>query len=250
MPSSRETSFLRYDNGTFVEQDEVIVSETAVNVWLDSMHLESFVCSPGNEDALILGNLLSSGTILNADEVQGVTSEGADYTLTLTNTNEFVARFLSTRLGAESTPRALPQVKSEVEAISNDLLDRLYVAFSASQVLHSRTGGSHGAMLFDIVSGKRVQVEDIGRHNAVDKAIGLALETGVALSQSLLFISGRLTSEIVQKAAFSGIPVLVSLAVASDMGVQVALNAGITLLGSFKESGYWVYNEGLVKVKR
>ncbi len=105
-----------------------------------------------------------------------------------------------------------------------------------AQAVFERTGGLHAAGLFD-AEGKLLAVrEDIGRHNAVDKLIGwAALQRRLPLSREVLVVSGRLSFEIVQKAAVAGIPILVAVSAPSSLAVATATRLSLTLLAFARE---------------
>ncbi len=111
-----------------------------------------------------------------------------------------------------------------------DDIRRLLVTFRNISALYQETGGVHSAALSD---GKDILLfsEDIGRHNAVDKLIGKAFLRSISLEDRVLLTSGRVTSEIVTKAARSRFPILVSRAAPSCMAISIAEDAGITLIG-------------------
>ena len=92
-------------------------------------------------------------------------------------------------------------------------------------------------------------VEDVGRLNAVDKAIGLALQQDYSLSKSILLVSGRLTSEMVSKAIQAKVSIMGSLAVATDIGIHLAMNNHLTLLGRLKDENFWLYNQGYARIQ-
>jgi FdhD protein len=106
-----------------------------------------------------------------------------------------------------------------------------------------RTGGLHAAGLFDATGQLLLVKEDIGRHNAVDKAIGDSLLRGwLPLSERLLLVSGRGGFEIVQKALVAGVPILACVSAPSTLAVQMARAGGLTLVGFLRDRRFVVYS--------
>ncbi len=166
----------------------------------------------------------------------------------------------------ESLQRRIAPLSATIK-VRADLILRLPHQMRHAQQVFSATGGLHAAALFRPLSalsdrGKgegeghnapkarpsaesfelAVLREDVGRHNAVDKVIGYALVSGwLPLADSLMMVSGRLSFEIVQKAAAAGVPILAAVSAPSSLAVELAEEVGMTLVGFVRDAGFNIY---------
>lgn len=128
-------------------------------------------------------------------------------------------------------------------AVSADVLYELPDALRAQQAVFDRTGGLHGAALFTTDGALVASAEDVGRHNAVDKVVGgLLLDEQLPLAGHVLVVSGRTSFEIVQKAWLAGIEVICAVSAPSSLAIELAAEAGITLLGFARERAFNIYS--------
>jgi FdhD protein len=225
--------------------------------------------TPGNEDELAIGFLTSEG-LLRDNEVRGVDygdpgvmAEPDDSVLVrlarrfdpdLVAARNFVATASCGICGkasiddvavrCEPLPKNLPIVDRSVIVGLPDTLRGAQAAFE-------RTGGLHAAGLFE-TDGRLVAVrEDVGRHNALDKLIGSrVIAREVPLWDRLLMVSGRVSFEIVQKAAMAGIPIICAVSAPSDLAVRLSNRLGVTLIGFLRGDGFNVYShDGRVNLR-
>lgn len=128
------------------------------------------------------------------------------------------------------------------QPLSAQLLPRLVQQLEASQQVFQETGGLHASALFD-GTGKLLLVrEDVGRHNALDKLVGLCLQTGkLPADDHILLLSGRASFELIQKAAIAGIPHVVAIGPPSTLAVSLAQEFGMTLVGFLRGQRFNVY---------
>jgi len=135
------------------------------------------------------------------------------------------------------------RVESEL-ALPGDLLAALPERLRAAQPAFAATGGLHATGLFDAGGELICLREDVGRHNAMDKVVGWAFREGrLPLSQAVLCVSGRLSFELVQKAAVAGCPLLVAVGAPSSLAVELATDRGVTLCGFARGGRLNVYTE-------
>jgi FdhD protein len=143
----------------------------------------------------------------------------------------------------EAVEVSAPRVESMLE-MSADLVSVLPERLLEVQRAFAATGGLHATGLFNAEGELACVREDVGRHNAMDKVIGWAfLESLLPLERHALCVSGRLSFELVQKAAVAGCPVLVAVGAPSSLAVELAADRGITLCGWVREGRVTVYTE-------
>jgi FdhD protein len=134
-------------------------------------------------------------------------------------------------------------------SVSAELIYQLSNIVEEKQVFFKHTGGSHVAALIRVenpANGELILLrEDIGRHNALDKAIGAALQNNLLpLSDTLLFMSSRASFELIQKALVAGISVIVCVGAPSSLAIETAQAFGITLIGFSREHSFNIYSGG------
>jgi FdhD protein len=229
------------------ERDEVAV-EQPLEIRVDGAPLSVTMRTPGHDEELALGFLLTEGLIDRVHPV-GLTSDFANNTIEVQGPllrDPGTRRFYTTSSCGVCGKGALEEVAVQAPVapagphVRRELLaalpDRL------RQPTFQRTGGLHATGLFT-PGGELVLVrEDVGRHNAMDKVVGRALLEGlVPLRELILCVSGRLSFELVQKAAVAGSPILVGVGAPSSLAIELAGDRGMTLAGFARHGNVNVY---------
>ena len=216
--------------------------------------------TPGHEEELAIGFLTSEGLLADNEVVgvaygdPGVLAEPDDSVLvrlrrrfdpSLVAKRNFVATASCGICGkasiddvavrCEPLPKGLP-------VVARSVIVGLPDALRGAQSAFDRTGGLHAAGLFE-TDGRLVAVrEDVGRHNALDKLIGSRVRAReLPLWDRILLVSGRVSFEIVQKAAVAGVPIICAVSAPSDLAIRLADRLGVTLIGFLRGDGFNVY---------
>jgi FdhD protein len=227
--------------------DEVAVEEP-LEIRIDGEPLAITMRTPGHDEELALGFLYGEGLIDGPREV-GLTKDLAANTIEVAGpllSDPGIRRFYTSSSCGVCGKGALEQVAVSSRPLPDGpVVARSLVAELPShldQPTFEHTGGVHATGLFD-ASGELLWTrEDVGRHNAMDKAIGRALMDGlVPLGERILCVSGRLSFELVQKAAVAGAPILVGVGAPSTLAIELAEDRGLTLCGFARGSSVNVY---------
>ncbi|MFH1079243.1 MAG: formate dehydrogenase accessory sulfurtransferase FdhD [Pseudomonadota bacterium] len=241
-----------FDGRAFSKTDADIIQEMPLQIFFNGRHLATIACTGLHVDELALGYLKSEGFIKDSSDIQDVRIDpeaGTVQLLTAAATtpdptdNSFRGSIASsgarTRLG-ESHHHLSAPIRQDALILSPEQVLQLMDEFIERCRLHAITRGTHGAALTD---GKEILVvrEDIGRHNALDMLAGHALLNHWDCSDKAVLRTGRISMEIVYKAWNLGISVVVSLAAPTTRAIQLAGNAGITLIGAIRGKSMQVY---------
>lgn len=139
--------------------------------------------------------------------------------------------------------QACPILPRESPRVVSAVIHRLPAILREDQRVFERTGGLHGAALFDPSGNLLVVREDVGRHNAVDKVIGAEVLGGrIPIDDKLLLVSGRASFELVQKALMAGVPILAAVGAPSSLAVETARRFNMTLLGFVRDTRFNIYS--------
>ncbi len=236
--------------------DQVAVEEP-LEIRLGGVPIAVVMRTPGADGDLIRGFVLTEGILLSPDEI----AELAELDPHRWNVEPTVPidaeRFRRTMFASSScgvcgkasvdAVRVAARPLPEGPAVQTDLIDRVMERLAGAQPAFAATGGLHAAGVFSPDGEPLVVREDVGRHNAADKAIGAVAVRRWPVGSSILAVSGRLSFEITQKAAVAGIPVVAGISAPSSLAVDLARDLGMTLVGFARQGSMVVYaGEGRV----
>ncbi|MET8633059.1 formate dehydrogenase accessory sulfurtransferase FdhD [Streptomyces sp. NPDC004096] len=257
---------IRIRDGAVSARPDTLVAEEPLEIRLNGKPLAITMRTPGDDFALAAGFLVSEGVLAERSDLQnivycaGATVDGSNtYNVVDVRTAPGVVipditleRNVYTTsscglcgkasLDAVRTTARWPITDTPPVRLDPALLASLPDRLRAAQRVFDRTGGLHAAALFT-EDGELLDVrEDVGRHNAVDKLVGRAVQNGdLPLSRAVLLVSGRASFELAQKAVMAGIPVLAAVSAPSSLAVDLAAETGLTLVGFLRGSSMNVY---------
>jgi FdhD protein len=257
---------LAWRDGRAVERPERLATEEPMEIRAGGPGQEPTsvavtMRTPGHDFELAVGFLVGEGLVRSRDEVSSVRycdlppEEPQLYNVvSVFLTRPFQTpgaerRFYATSSCGICGKASLDQVEvhcAEIPAgppLPGSVVVSLPETLRKAQRIFEQTGGLHAAGLFDR-AGKVVAVrEDVGRHNAVDKIVGRALLAGeLPLSDGVLMVSGRVSFELVQKAAVAGVPVICAVSAPSSLAVEAADRLGLAVVGFVRGRGFNVYS--------
>ena len=209
------TTTVLYPDGKTESGTLDVISEHVLNVIINGQPSLKLVCTAENLDELVMGRLLTDGFIRSADDVDKMVFD---------DEKTSVEVFLNALGDTADKLQHLPDVKRVPEYVFG-----LTSEFAKGSKLHDATKGNHVCILASC--GKTLFMsEDIGRHNAVDKVVGYALLNRYSLADCMLFISGRVPVDMVEKVIAAGVPVLVSKSVPTKESAELAREYGLKLV--------------------
>jgi len=238
-----------------MSQDEDITTiEFALTIILNNQELVTLLCSPADLKYLAIGFLVSEGLLKSKDEIKKIAVDDQRGVVRVETEEDkgLVSQLLSRRLitsgggrGASFYSDADAKNQAKVESqivISAPQVFALVNQFQHRSQVYKTTGGVHSAALCDTKSILLFS-EDIGRHNAIDKIFGECILTDLPTEGRLIITSGRISSEILLKIAKRNIPILISKSAPTNLGVKLAADLGITLIGFARGKRMNVYTD-------
>ena len=238
-----------------MSQDEDITTmEFALTIILNNQELVTLLCSPTDLKYLAIGFPVSEGLLKSKDEIKKIVVDDQRGVVRVETEedNGLASQLLFKRLitsgcgrGASfySTADVKNQAKVESQiTISAPQVFALVNQFQHRSQIYKATGGVHSAALCDTKSILLFS-EDIGRHNAIDKIFGECILTDLPTQDRIMITSGRISSEILLKIARRNIPILISKSAPTNLGVKLAVDLGITLIGFARGKRMNVYTD-------
>ena len=237
----------RFSGRGFESLEIPVVEERPLVLYVNGQELVTLLCTPTKLEALIVGFLSFEGIIRGLKDIRSLTVLDGDGYADVRLASEFVPprrRIHTSGCGGgvtfslETEQSAAQRDNSSVDPSSLfPLLRELYTEARA----YRESRGIHAAALAD---GQKLLIvtEDVGRHNAIDKVCGEAMLRGITTAGKILLATGRISSEMLRKAAHMGTPIVVSRTSATTLSIELAKRLGLTLIGYVRGDSFYVYS--------
>jgi len=214
------------ENTSKINEDFVCI-EKNYELYINNKFISNLIASPNNLKELGVGYVISEG-YLESEDIKDVH---------ITDTKITV-------IAEKSNKMNLKEKNNDINNINLPLKTIFKIMEYMSNItgIWKITGGTHWACLFDLDGNEIITIEDIGRHNAVDKVIGYGILNNINLKDKILVSSGRLPYMMVKKVVNAKIPIIISKSPSTDKGVELAKNNNITLIGFARKNRFTVYN--------
>ena len=254
-----EVNVVRADvsTGRVQKLKDCVAEEKSLSIFLNRTHFATILCSPTDLKELAVGYVLSEGIVKSVGEIKRVSvredKEKGTCRIMLEKNVQLERRLsfskhrrrlvLSTRGGTEPSRRSIGYIATESPVkIKSATIAECVGHLNTMAEIYRKTGGTHAAAIFKHDGVLRAFAEDVSRHNAIDKVIGIASMKHYRFEECFLASTGRLTREAVSKAVRVRLPVIASLAAAMSSGVSAAVNANLTLIGFVRGKRMNIYS--------
>jgi len=235
-----------------------LVTEAPLEIRIGEAPIAVIMRTPGHDEDLVRGFAITEGIVAGPHEVAAVTAvprypDDNRWELSTTvavDPGQFSRNFYATSSCGVCGKASIDAIRISGATpphgplVAPAVLRSLPGIMRGAQATFEATGGLHAAALFEPAGDLLALREDIGRHNAVDKAIGAVAAERWPLGELVLMVSGRVSFEIVQKAAVAGIPVVAAVSAASSLAADLAEEMGMTVIGFLRDDGFNVYTGG------
>ncbi|MBI5974618.1 formate dehydrogenase accessory sulfurtransferase FdhD [Staphylococcus canis] len=244
---------IRYENGKLYETEDSYVTEFPLTLMVNGEEFATVICSPNHIEELVLGFLASEGVILKRSEIKSVDiddSKGFAYVELTTDISQRMQlstkRMIASCCGKSrefyfQNDAAIAKTSmSTIEVRPDQILNMMARLQEESRTFHM-TGGLHNAAISD-GDAFYVHRQDIGRHNALDKLFGYCIQRRISVRDKILIFSGRISSEILIKAAKIGVGMIVSKSAPTTLAIQLAHDLNITAVGFVRDHHFNIYS--------
>ncbi|AKG72937.1 formate dehydrogenase accessory sulfurtransferase FdhD [Salinicoccus halodurans] len=253
MKITSKRKIVRYDSGAFEETNDAIAEEFPLTLYINDVEFATLVCSPDHLEELIMGFLASEGAIRKYSDIKSMNLDdhGGFCHINLNSdisTDHFTysKRILGSCCGKSrqfyfQSDVDTAKVSMSKTTITPEQCTTLMRDMQDTSTIFKETGGIHNASL-GTPEEVIVHRGDIGRHNALDKLYGYCIENRIPVNDKVLVFSGRISSEVLTKAAKIGVGIVLSKSAPTDLAIRLAEDLNITAIGFIRGDSFNIYS--------
>ena len=247
----------RLMNGHFSKSKEKVVIEKELPVFINEEHFVTASVAPIMEREFVIGYLFGQGFIANTEEVELIKIESNSAKVTVKDARKISQRTDKTKYRIVSgggkaaffDEISFPKLYTDMKIDKENIFKAMNTVFEEAQI-YKETAGVHATGLFTPEAVPICIVEDIGRHNTLDKVIGYALINKIDCTNTFLASTGRMTSEMVGKICRANIPIVATKTAVTKLGLEIGEKCGLTIIGFVKDVGTKISTDMEVRVVR
>jgi FdhD protein len=255
METAKTFNVQKLVGGKFISSESRLVIEKDLPVYVNGEHLATASVVPSMEREFVTGYLFGQGFIDSAEEIVmlEITDNGAIVILASADMLPSRKTKTSYRIvsgggrSAYSESAALARIHSDLKINRKDIFMAMNILFENAS-LYKETEGAHAAALFDAEINPLCLVEDIGRHNTLDKLVGYALLNKIDRAKTFIASTGRMASEMITKICRAGIPLVATKTSVTDEGLEIGEKHGLTIIGFVQDAGVKIHTDMEVRV--
>ncbi|HUT66971.1 MAG TPA: formate dehydrogenase accessory sulfurtransferase FdhD [Dehalococcoidales bacterium] len=241
--------------GLFSRTMTSVVIEKELPIFINGEHLVTASIAPGMEREFVTGYLFGQGFINALEDLASIEIEDKTVKVTLKDAGKAPLSIAKANYrivsgggrAAYSNETSLPEIHNSMKIDKKAIFRAMNTLFEKA-VMYRETEGVHAAGLFTAEAGPVCIVEDIGRHNTLDKAIGYGLLNNIDFGNTFLVSTGRMASEMVTKICRAGIPVAATKTAVTDNGLEIGRKCGLTIIGFVRDTGTRINTDMEVRV--
>ena len=246
----------RYKSGFSEIIPDIVIVENLLHIYVNGKHFAALLYTPGDEENLVAGYLFCQGVIIEIGDIKQMEFRDENIVMVVIGKEaslkygEIMAATAGCGGGSIRVNLLQKENIAAVESsytVAHERISENMKSFNGESTLFKETGGVHSCALY-FEEKRLIMKEDIGRHNAFDKVIGKALQSGINFEDKLMYTTGRVSSDIMIKAIRGGIPVVVSHSAPTNSAIKLAVAANIALIGFVRGDRMNVYS-GLERLK-
>lgn len=243
------TQWHEFKKEDWFEQDGEIIEEALISIYINGGELATIMATPKEQDLLALGFLKNEGLLQSLEEIEilHISEAGCCVDIWLDRPFEKPERTIITSGCGGGVTFTDPEVgleplHSEI-TLEPEVLRQAFWKLQPPNSLYARSRGVHAAGLLDPQTEELIAIiEDVGRHNTIDKLTGCCLKYGYETRDRVLLVTGRISSEMMRKTATMGCPIVASRTSPTSLSVEMAQVWNITLVGYVRQGSMRIYN--------